>query len=523
MKLLLSTLCTIGGITNNEGDGNYFDDTAGNASTGASRSESIIPWTLAELALAIKEAGFDSNEYLPYQDAAIDYFEWRKTTAKESPEYSGNNFDPKAGRDFYYGNLGFTLSELTGDPIYREGDGSLNSDGTPLGAIPFLNEHLGTGNEPQLPIPPTNALQEGAHIGAYGRGVPFLKHRDLGEAVEDRNQWWDFGVDPTIEQNGNVFDIREADSDFYNDKLDTPFAHYRGRELLAGIQRAQWFFYTGGINPDVYYMRDNLEPQNLTTDRFGQKTVEYWDYINNNLWDDTDGQQAWLEAVGHGYKPCFSGGNDAPIGDWLAPKIGDKVHSINQDSSALVTVSGVIDENTPFMSWEFSASGINKVEVEYTFDNGNTWTTIPAEFDGINYVATIPEAEVGTTVYYYAKAMDNFRNWTAFPEGSEKWDNEGNSLLKSIENSQTYTIQEINPINPQEELPIEETEDNTEEEEENEVPDDVNPVGQQGGGDGNIIDLNLVNPQDVSLVSPQADPVTGAGGAPLIRTGGLKY
>jgi hypothetical protein len=514
------------GIVDREGDGGYFDDTVSNSANGVSRSESVIPWTLAELAIAIKDAGLDESEYLPYQNAAIDYFNWRKNSAKKTPSYSGNSFDPLAGRDFYYGSLGFSLSELTGDPIYRDGDGSSNADGTKLGAIPFLNEHLGTADAPDLAYPPTNSLQEGAYIGAYGRGVPFIKHAQLGRVLEDRDQWWDFGLDPAIIKNGGEYTIRSATDGYYGDKLDTAFAHYRGRELLAGVQRSQWFFYTGGANPNIYYSKENSNPNNLSTDAFGQKTVEYWHEINYKLWDDTDGQEGWLEAVGHGYKPCFSGGNDVPIGDWQAPKIADKVHTLNSDRTAEVTVSGVVDENTPYLSWEFSASGLKTVQVEYTTDNGATWQNLNASYDGTNYVATIPAVDVGTTVYYYAKAQDNFNNWTVFPAGAEEFDTAGNSLNKSTALSQTYTVTELNPVDPQDDgdLPVDDDPIDPEEDP-TDTPqsDPLTPRPTTPSGEDNT-------PITTNPVTTQDGFNTGAGSAviqqeegelvPLIRTGG---
>jgi hypothetical protein len=430
------------GITNQAGNSGYFDDSASNTANGVSRSESVIPWTLAELALVMKKAGYAPSDYLPYQKAAIAYFNWRTDEAVKTPAYSGQNFNPLAGRDFYYGSLGFALTELTGDTVFSEGDGTNNADGTPTGATPFLNKHLGTGNTPDLAYPPTNSLQEGSFIGAYGRGVPFIKQASAGGKLSDRDQWWDFGHDPLIEKvNDSTYQVRPTTSSYYDGKLDTAFAHYRGRELLAGVQRASWFDYTIGTNPNTFYNLENSQKDNLSQQKFGEATVNYWNYINEKLWDNTTGQAGWLEAVGQGYKPCFSGGNDVPIGDWLAPKIGDKVHTLNKDNSALVTVSGVIDEDTPYLSWSWAGSGVNKVEIEYTIDKGNTWKLLPTTqgSDG-NYTASIPTQTAGTTVYYYAKAMDNFNNWTAFPQGAETWSNSGDSLGKSIANSQTYTV-----------------------------------------------------------------------------------
>jgi hypothetical protein len=430
------------GVVDEEGDGGFFDDTASGNALGVSRSESSVAWSIAELGLAMKKAGFAEADYAPYRDHAINYMNWRKTVTSNGAVYEGNSFDTFSGRDFFYPNIGFALTEITGDTKYRDGDGTNNADNTAYGAIPFLNQHLGTADAPNLGNQATNPLQESAYIAGYGRGVPFTKHsqQQLGD-VTARDQWWEFGQSPHIVQSGSEYAVRETTDPFFSDEiLSTPFAHFRGRELLAGIQRSLWFSYTNGVNPNIYYQAGNSNPANLSTNELGQKTVEYWDFINGNLWDNTSGQAAWLEAKGHDYKPCFSGGNDVPIGDWQAPEIGDKVHTLNTDNSALVTVSGVTDLDTPYMSWNFSASGVREVEVDYTTDNGATWTTLDATFDGTNFVATIPKVSEGTTVYYYAKAVDNFRNWTAFPSGAETWDNAGNSLGKSIENSQTYTI-----------------------------------------------------------------------------------
>src|SRR5690606_17605931 len=65
---------------------------------------------------------------------------------------------------------------------------------------------------------------------------------------------------------------------------------------------------------------------------------------------------------------------------------------------------------------------------------------------GNNYQATIPPQPDGTTVYYYARAQDAFNNNTAFPRGSEVWNDSGVTLSQNIGASQTYVVGEVQQV-----------------------------------------------------------------------------
>jgi hypothetical protein len=241
------------GYSNQAGNGSFADDQAATGS--AARSESSIPWSLAELALALKNAGRPAAEYQPYVDAAVNWWEWRRTTATALPGYGGNNTNPGIGRDIFYPALGYTLFEITGNNVYKSGPGN-NADGTPIGAEPFANALLGTGVVPIMPFPASHALQDGTYTAGYGRGVIFAKNAQqsvFGGSLADRDQWWDFGLSPALAGNYPNYSVRPPTDGQFNDwNLSQPFAHYSGRELLAGTQRADWFFYTFGTNPEIF-------------------------------------------------------------------------------------------------------------------------------------------------------------------------------------------------------------------------------------------------------------------------------
>ena len=415
-------------FTDQSGTGGQLDDTASDFTMGVSRSESAIPWSISELAIALKKAGLN---YTKYQNGALDYYKWRKNSATALPDYSINGSkEPGSGRDLFYPALGINLTELTNDPIYRDSQED-NSDNTPSGAIAFLNEYLDTPEsvQPDLLTPPKSALQDGSYTAGYGRAIVFSKYLNSGvggvKALEKINQFWDFGFQPLHSGEYPDYSVREASDPFYAEKAKEAFAHYRGRELMAGVQKSAWFNYTQGVNPNSFYVKENPNGVNLNKEAYLKAVTSYWDYINANMWDNTTGVEAWLEAINEPYKPCFSGGNDTPIGDWLAPTIGNKTHKINDDNSATVTVSDVVDPETPYLSWNFAGSGINKVEIVYSLDNGNSWKVLAGELtpDTNNYTSTIPKVGVGDKVLYYARAKDNFQNWSAFPNSQTPVDN----------------------------------------------------------------------------------------------------
>ncbi|MBC7471747.1 MAG: hypothetical protein H7196_00570 [candidate division SR1 bacterium] len=447
-----------------------FDDSNPVNTSETYRSESSLTWTFAELALAMKKADLPLDEYQPYVNAALRWWNWRTSNAVKIDEKYSPKLTSGAGRDLYYPALGFVLSEITGDNIYRDGDGTKNNDGSKKGAIPFANSQLGTGSVPNIPFEEsTFALQEKTYTAALPRGTIFAKDAGINSPNNEvKSQWWDFGWDPLITQNSNNnYGIKSASS-FTDNQLSQAFKHTGGRELLAGVLKSIWFYSTFGANPESFYVKETADKNVFSKANFSQATKEYWDVLNEKLWDDTAGQQAWLEAVNAPYKPCFSGDNDIPFGDWKKPIIGDKVHSVNPDNSSTVTISGVSDLSTPYLSINFAGSGIKKVEVVYTINKGQSWATIPTNFNGTNYTSTIPAVDPGTTVYYYAKAVDNFNNWTAFPTGSETWSDANVTENQDYTKAQTYTIPAIpggfgggDSVNTPQLTPVNSTDPNT--------------------------------------------------------------
>lgn len=112
------------------------------------------------------------------------------------PPYNSSNLQAGIGRDVFYPALGFSLSELTGNAVYRDGAAATptNADGTPYGAIPYANSRLGTGSVPDLTYPAPTAMQDSAYTAGYGRGVIFARsaqHR--ADPLAACDQWWDFG------------------------------------------------------------------------------------------------------------------------------------------------------------------------------------------------------------------------------------------------------------------------------------------------------------------------------------------
>ncbi len=446
------------------GPGGLGEDTAPGTQNSAARSESIIAWSLAELGLALKKAGLPASVWQPYQDGALRWWNWRQTIATALPPYGNpalpasfgpcgaptNNPDnciPGIGRDIFYPALGFTLTELTGNLLFRDGNGTNNADGTAFGAIPFANRILGTGNVPRFSLGPnfavsSDALQEQAYGPGFGRAIIFAKHsqQNIGP-LTDRDQWWDFGNYPARLNRPTLNPAGNPELSLAN--LGLPFAHFKGRELVAGTQRAIWFYYTFGEDPNIYY-RGTF---NATNTR--QAILDYWNYSITYLWDDTIGQQAWFEARGFPYKPCFAGGTDIPIGDWRPPVIGNKVHRVNTDGSATITVVNAVDLDMSYLNWNLKATGITNVDVVYTDDNGVTWKVLPTTpSGGNNYFATIPPQPVNRTIYYYARARDFFNNQTAFPAGAEVWGTDGVSQGKFKSLAQFYTVLPPNTPEP---------------------------------------------------------------------------
>lgn len=421
--------------TSDDATTRFVDDTLDQIVTngGAARAESIVPWSMAELAVALQAAGVPGAA--TYRNHAVQWFNWRTsgpadplpafndTTPPDDmycPSPTGNTCIAGGARDTFYPALGYLLG------------GAFRTI-----AIAEANSILGTGDAPNLPFPREWALQDSTYVAGFARAAMFANHEGLGGAEAARDQWWDFGNNPA----NLIADFSNPGATPPLNDISLPFTHYSGRELLAGTQRALWFYYTYGENPNQAFPPVGTFSD---SDEMLVGVISLWDYINEELWDTVDGQEAWFESSQHLYKPCFSAGTDLPIGDWLGPLIGDKVHTLNPDNSATVDVTGVTDESFDYMSWQFQGAGISDVEVVYTTNNGTTWTVIPATQVGgsNNYQATIPPQPDGTRVYYYARAQDAFQNNTAFPNGSEVWNDSGDTIDQSVANSQTYLVGE---------------------------------------------------------------------------------
>ncbi len=422
----------------------FVDDTLSQiaSSPTAPRVESIVPWSMVELSSALTAAGVGVPAR--YRNHAIEWWDWRITIADTLPDFDDpnppapddanacpvaqgagqlNNCIAGGGRDLFYPTLGYMLGGT-----YR------------TAAIAEANALLGTGTAPNLPFPREQALQDSTYVAGYARGVMFANEAEALGAVAARDQWWDFGNNPAR----LIADYSNPGASAPLNSIAQPFTHYSGRELLAGTQRAIWFYYTFGENPNQAF------PPTGTFDdpvEMLEGVLGLWNYTNEQLWDTVDGQEAWFESTQHLYKPCFSAGTDLPIGDWAGPNIGDKVHTLNADGSATVDVTGVTDDSFAYLSWDFRGAGVTDVDVVYSADNGGSWTVLAAApAGGNNFQATIPPQPDGTRVYYYARAQDAFNNNTAFPSGSEIWNDSGETISQNIGASQTYVVGEVQQV-----------------------------------------------------------------------------
>lgn len=416
----------------------YVDDTLHQIaiSGAAPRAESIVAWSIAELGNAMAAAGIPGSGRFRTHGQA--YWNWFFNDADAMPAYDAvppvatpdrTDYDgcPVAfppnrclvggARDVFVPALGIAIGQAGAGVAYGE-------------------THLGTNNYPDLTYPPPDTIQDGAYIAGFGRAVVFA---NLGT---DPGNFWDFGNYPALEGAALPgWDNPAAYPSIGAANLAQPFAHFAGREILAGVQRSFWFYYTFGENPNTVYPAAGTFDD---TEDMREAIVGYWNFVNTQMWDTTDGVEAWFESTSGNYKPCFSAGTDLPIGDWRAPAIADKVHVMNPDGSATVDVSGVEDEPFAFMSWEFAGSGVVNVEVVYSIDDGTNWiTVVAADQGGGLWSGDIPAADIaiaeaaGLPVYYYARAEDAFNNWRSFPEGAEERGTDGAINLQSTARSQT--------------------------------------------------------------------------------------
>jgi len=415
----------------------YVDDTLHQIaiSGAAPRAESIVAWSIAELGNAMAAAGIPGSGRFTTHGQA--YWNWFFNDADVMPAYDAA---PAGGPDLVDYNACPVAFPPNRCLVGGARDVFVPALGVAIGqagaAVTYAENYLGTNNFPDLTFPPPDTIQDGAYIAGYGRAVLFA---NMG--ANDGN-FWDFGNFPALEGAALAgWGDPAAYPSIGAANLAQPFAHFAGRELLSGVQRSFWFYYTFGENPNT-----NYPPLGTfgDTEDMREAIVGFWDYVNQQMWDQTDGVEAWFESTSGNYKPCFSAGTDLPIGDWRAPAIADKVHIMNPDGSATVEVSGVQDEPFDYMSWQFAGSGVVDVEVVYSIDNGVNWITVDAVDQGGGlWTGDIPALDIeaaeaaGNIVYYYARAMDAFNNWRSFPEGAEERGTNGSISLQSTARSQT--------------------------------------------------------------------------------------
>ena len=455
--------------TGEDGTTRIIDDTKVDPGLSAARAFSSVAWSLAELALVLKDAngGTCDATCAKYRDAAIAYWDWRYTTAISTPAYNSNNVQTGVARDVFYSPLGYVLYLITGDASYRDGGATTaacpsanNLDGSPCGAIPFINNYVGTGSAPNLPYPAPHSLQDGSYIAGYARAIMYSLHSaELSANASDRDQWWDFGWFTAIHDGTKmVMSPTEAQSKT-GANYAAPFEHFGGREFLAGTQRAHMFYSTHGANPNANYPPYNAT--NQSKEKFAEQTVNYWEYMVDNLWDDTSGQRSWYESTSKQYKPCFSAGTEVPFADANPPIVSSVSHSMNCSDSGLAeditfNVSATdISTAMPYMSWNFKGVGVNQVEILWTCDSSVASGGDPTAFNShlINgnevdgYSGILPSATVtgacaaNDTLYYYARATDNFGNTASLspngtPEtltnGSDWWTADSNTLSTNL-------------------------------------------------------------------------------------------
>lgn len=365
-------------------------------------TDSYVAWTISELALALHAVGDPS--YVTYKQHAYDFWNWAK---RVGPPFMP---DPNAAhppvsysaRDRFLPNLGITLYELS----VAEGapDESVRNE-----ALDCVNQRNAYATVYEM----RNRCNGTSYTTAYGRAGAYamdLQHRGVDNYVGGQPIWHDYGAnhygdDPTKPQNPEI-----------------PFVHGTGREFIAGTQRSHWFYYTFPNQPQPNDLLKRIKvPGNWTVNSWSRNAIlSYWNYARTNMWDSTPGQQSWWESQRKQYKPCLSLGTPVPLADWKAPVIGNKVHTLNPDGSALVTISGVYDPDWPYLNWKFRGIGVQQVLVHYSVDGGATWQQLVAAETApgsTNYVATIPP-QPGKTVYYYAEADDALGNASTFPAGA---------------------------------------------------------------------------------------------------------
>ncbi|MBC8075029.1 MAG: hypothetical protein H7Y32_03055, partial [Chloroflexales bacterium] len=370
-------------------------------------TDSFMAWSWAQLAQTLQRRGDPS--YTRYRDAARDFWNWASTVAGP-PKNAGAVV--YSARDRFWANLGTTLSY-----IYEAENNTLDADALRAESVACVNQTPGPGYDYSANPHMRGRCNGESYSSAYGRAPTSVQEQLRGRDhyVGGKTTWHNYG----------------ADDKFTRDPADPinpqkAFAHGSGREFVAGVQRAHWFHYSYPNSPDP---ADLLTAKPITVtgswdlDSWTRYAIlGYWKYARDKMWDNAAGQQAWWESSSYLYKPCFSLGTPLPIADWKPPTIGNKIHTLNPDGSATVSVSGVQDGTFPYLGWQFRGIGVRDVKVFYRYEsdlNPNNWVALPAAAATPgNYTATIPASPNGPdTVFYYAEAADEFGNRSTFPSG----------------------------------------------------------------------------------------------------------
>jgi uncharacterized repeat protein (TIGR01451 family) len=370
-------------------------------------TDSFVAWSWSELAQVLQQRG--DPTYARYRDASLDFWNWARNVAGP-PRNAGAVV--YSARDRFWANLGTTLSY-----IYEAEGNAAVANALRAEVVACVNQTTGPGYN-YVANPHMRGRCNGeSYSSAYGRAPASAQEQLRGRDhyAGGKTIWHNYGADDKFTRDpANPINPQR------------PFAHGSGREFVAGVQRAHWFYYSYPNGPEP--ANPIATPPITVTGAWDLESwtryaiMGYWKYARDKMWDNTPGQQAWWESSSYLYKPCFSLGTPLPIADWKAPTIGNKLHALNPDGSATVTVSGVEDGAFPYLGWQFRGIGVRDVKVFYRYEsdaNPNGWTELLASpTTPGNYAATIPASPRGPdTIFYYAEAADAFGNRNTFPRG----------------------------------------------------------------------------------------------------------
>lgn len=436
----------------------FVDDTlhliAENA--GAPRAESVVVYSIAELALVMQSNGIAG--WQQYRDAADDWWRWRNNDGDtplplyndptpqdpndpldtndqqnwddcSNPRIPPGPGDPDpvnrclagGARDLFYPAVSYILNILNGN--------NNPSTGTYADGYTYGQSKVGVASPPI-----DDPLKDTGYIAGFARAIVYTNVQQRNISVGLNAQWANFGW----------FTV---DNLTMNPNPSTPYSHFAGREWLAGTQRSLWFFHN--------YLSGRVGRTSNDPDMIVDEIIRHWNDSVTGMWDNVVGQEAWFESERQAYKPCFSAGTDLPIGDWLAPFIQDKTHEIDPVTNTVtVTIYDVQDEPFQYMSWQFDGIGVadDGVQVVYTLDETATnpadWEYVTAanmgDLDGngiddyqasINIDPLLADVTVDA-VYYYARAIDRFANVSTFPNDVDEWTTAGELLSQQLRNAQ---------------------------------------------------------------------------------------